>query len=46
MCIRDRILSDPSGQEPNNLTNDELPIRIPQTNHYLLDKIDLELVAK
>jgi hypothetical protein len=24
------ILSDPSGQEPTNLTNDELPIRIPQ----------------
>jgi len=24
------ILSDPSGQEPDNLTNDELPMRIPQ----------------
>lgn len=40
------ILSDPSGQEPDNLTNDELPIRIPQTNQNLLDEIDLELVAK
>ncbi|MGF1992370.1 MAG: hypothetical protein RMY62_031505 [Nostoc sp. ZfuVER08] len=25
------ILSDPSGQEPTNLTDDELPIRIPQS---------------
>ncbi|AFY50034.1 hypothetical protein Nos7524_4275 [Nostoc sp. PCC 7524] len=36
------ILSDPSGQEPDNLTDDELPMRIPQsfTND---EKIELTL---
>ncbi|MBD2504541.1 hypothetical protein [Anabaena azotica] len=36
------ILSDPSGQEPDNLTDDDLPMRIPQSNSNL-DKIELTL---
>ncbi len=36
------ILSDPSGQEPANLTDNELPIRIPQSNH-LSENVDLKV---
>ncbi|BCL35388.1 hypothetical protein [Nostoc sp. MS1] len=36
------ILSDPSGQEPINLTDDELPMRIPQTVSSA-DSIELNL---
>jgi hypothetical protein len=36
------ILSDPSGQEPTNLTDDELPMRIPQTVSSA-DSIELNL---
>lgn len=35
------ILSDPSGQEPDNLTDDELPMRIPQ-NVDNADNIELD----
>ncbi|MFN6473382.1 MAG: hypothetical protein RMY36_027435 [Nostoc sp. SerVER01] len=36
------ILSDPSGQEPTNLTDDELPIRIPQS-FTTTDYVELNL---
>ncbi|MBD2489280.1 hypothetical protein [Aulosira sp. FACHB-615] len=36
------ILSDPSGQEPDNLTDDELPMRIPQSIS-IADNIQLTL---
>ncbi|MEH1979510.1 MAG: hypothetical protein V7L27_09635 [Nostoc sp.] len=36
------ILSDPSGQEPTNLTDDGLPISIPQSV-ATADNIDLNL---
>jgi hypothetical protein len=37
------ILSDPSGQEPDNLTDDELPIRIPQAVTDSIDNIEVDL---
>lgn len=40
------ILSDPSGQEPDNLTDDELPMRIPQANFNLSESLEPELVGK
>jgi hypothetical protein len=36
------ILSDPSGQEPSNLTDDELPMRIPKNISESVDNIDLK----
>ncbi|NEU76392.1 hypothetical protein PI95_028735 [Hassallia byssoidea VB512170] len=36
------ILSDPSGQEPDNLTDDELPMRIPQTVTDSIDNIEVD----
>lgn len=36
------ILSDPSGQEPDNLTDDELPMRIPQTVTNSIDNIEVD----
>ncbi|GAX42447.1 hypothetical protein NIES4075_34480 [Tolypothrix sp. NIES-4075] len=36
------ILSDPSGQEPDNLTDDELPMRIPQTVTNYIDNIEVD----
>jgi hypothetical protein len=35
------ILSDPSGQEPDNLTDDDLPMRVPQTVTDVEDDIEL-----
>ena len=35
------ILSDPSGQEPDNLTDDDLPMRVPQTVADVEDNIEL-----
>jgi len=35
------ILSDPSGQEPDNLTDDDLPMRVPQTVADVDDDIEL-----
>ncbi|MBD0261363.1 MAG: hypothetical protein ICV78_01185 [Tolypothrix sp. Co-bin9] len=35
------ILSDPSGQERDNLTDDELPMRIPKTVSDSVDKIEI-----
>lgn len=40
------IMSDPSGQEPDNLTDDELPVSIPQYVNNLTDSLELELVVK
>ncbi len=37
------ILSDPSGQEPDNLTDDELPMTIPKNIDDTVDDIDLNL---
>jgi hypothetical protein len=37
------ILSDPSGQEPDNLTDEDLPMRIPQTTPDLGKGIELNL---
>jgi len=37
------ILSDPSGQEPDNLTDDDLPMRIPQTVADVADNIELNV---
>lgn len=39
------ILSDPSGQEPDNLINEDLPIRIPQGVSNLVDGIDFSNIA-
>ncbi|HEY9693285.1 MAG TPA: hypothetical protein V6D15_13825 [Oculatellaceae cyanobacterium] len=38
------ILSDPSGQEPNNLIDEDLPISIPKIEVELSDGIELNLV--
>jgi hypothetical protein len=37
------ILSDPSGQEPDNLTDEDLPVRIPQSISDLTDGIELNV---
>ncbi len=37
------ILSEPSGQEPSDLTDDDLPISIPQSVDSSTDNIDLNL---
>ncbi|EDX76221.1 hypothetical protein MC7420_5655 [Coleofasciculus chthonoplastes PCC 7420] len=37
------ILSDPSGQEPDNLTDDDLPMRIPQTVADVDNNIELNV---
>ncbi|MEQ8974138.1 MAG: hypothetical protein RIE73_27555 [Coleofasciculus sp. C1-SOL-03] len=37
------ILSDPSGQEPDNLTDDDLPMRVPQTVADVEDNIELNV---
>ncbi|BAY27967.1 hypothetical protein NIES2100_77940 [Calothrix sp. NIES-2100] len=37
------IISDPSGQEPDNLTDDELPMRIPQSISDPGDNVGLNL---
>ncbi|MEM7716673.1 MAG: hypothetical protein AAF349_24460, partial [Cyanobacteria bacterium P01_A01_bin.68] len=37
------ILSDPSGEQPEGLTDDDLPISIPQTVDSSIDEIDLNL---
>lgn len=39
------ILSDPSGQEPDNLINEDLPITIPQGVSNLVDGIDFSNIA-
>jgi hypothetical protein len=37
------ILSDPSGQEPDNLSDDELPMRIPQTVNDSINNIEVDV---
>ena len=37
------ILSDPSGQEPDNLTDDDLPMRIPKNVSDVADGIELNV---
>ncbi|MFQ4142631.1 hypothetical protein [Chlorogloeopsis sp. ULAP02] len=39
------ILSDPCGQEPDNLTDDDLPMRIPQSLSDSTDDIDINLAT-
>jgi hypothetical protein len=36
------ILSDPSGQEPSNLTDNDLPIRVPTNSSITFENIDLQ----
>jgi len=37
------ILSDPSGQEPDNLTDEDLPMRIPQSISELTNSVELNI---
>lgn len=39
------ILSDPSGQEPVNLTDDELPIRIPKNHSVSIEDINIKPIS-